>query len=302
MVFELSDALFDEIMNALENQEKNFLVDAQNGVLICDESKEADEENYYSLPGWNSADGFSLMEDFVNGLHSPLAHNELSAVLHSGKGVFRGFKDVLKSYPEIQRKWHFFKTRQLENYVKGWYSDLRETWGLERLDCETEDIEDLVHDDFIFEEYDPAENRGEVLGFLDSVEYDLGEGFSEEVEAAIKCVARQQFECNHNSGEAGFVCRSAAGDFAGCVVYSPCPSESKKTILLTVFFVLEKYRGLGIAKELLSMALSSCSNSGYRWVLIADTYVPDAIAGLLARSGFVKTGSGYLVDLSAQFI
>ena len=35
------------------------------------EEVEIDDENYYSIPSWDSSDGFELMENFTAGLHNP---------------------------------------------------------------------------------------------------------------------------------------------------------------------------------------------------------------------------------------
>ena len=125
MTFELTDELVDSIISALENQDQQFAVDASSGRLVEIKDIECDEDSFYMIPTWSSADGFNLMEQFVNSLHSPMARNDLLTVLRSGRGVFRGFKDVLKSYPEVEKKWHYFKNKQLINYVNQWYNSLR---------------------------------------------------------------------------------------------------------------------------------------------------------------------------------
>ena len=51
MVFALTDSLSQEIINALENQEKQFLVDAKNSSLIeKNDTVKADDENFYEIP------------------------------------------------------------------------------------------------------------------------------------------------------------------------------------------------------------------------------------------------------------
>lgn len=305
MVFELNDALKNAIVNAMENQEKKFLVDAAQSVLVERDSVcgalpngEADEDRYYELPDWDSADGFSLMEEFVNDLHSPLAYNELQAVLHSGKGVFRGFKDVLKSYPLVERRWHYFKSKRLLVYVQGWYNSLRETWGLERLDSQTEELSDLLEEDFIFREYDSAQDRNSVLQCIDSsAKSDYCE-MPENFTSAVNSIWKAQFE--NNANQSGFVCTSLEEDFVGCVLFSPLPQNATTAVLLTGLFVENEYRGLGIAKELFSMALSSLAAKGVQWVFIANTFLPDSIQGMLNRSGFKKIGSAYAANLFAN--
>jgi len=301
MVFELTDALGEAISKALENQDKKFLVDANNSALV-EEGQNAcpDGERFYELPPWDSADGFSLMEDFVNGLHSPLAYTDLQAALHSGKGVFRGFKDVLKRYPLIERRWHYFKSRALLNYVNSWYNSLRESWGLEKLDSEPEDTEDLLCDDFTFSEYDRAKDRQNALELLNQAVQEIGAEQAAEVAQAFGELWRSQFECNAQA-QKGFVCRTCGGDFAGCVVWSPCPKDSDKAVLLEGLFVEKNCRGLGIARALFERALDSLQAGGAQWVIIANTFVPDLMQGMLNRSGFKKIGSTWIADLLGDF-
>ena len=98
MTFTLTESLVDEIITALENQEQQFLVDAAQNKLVqkTGDFKE-DDELFYALPEWDSAAGFKLREDFVTKLNSPLAHEALQEVLHSGRGVFKNFRNVIKA-------------------------------------------------------------------------------------------------------------------------------------------------------------------------------------------------------------
>ena len=94
MMFSLTCELIDEIISAMENQEKKFAVNEKKNELVEISSVflqnfSVDEENFYCLPEWRPADGFSLREEFVNQLHSPLAHDELQNVLHSGRGYLK---------------------------------------------------------------------------------------------------------------------------------------------------------------------------------------------------------------------
>ena len=67
MTFRLTDILIDQILFYMENQGETALVSARGGkiVPVVDDEPELDDENYYSLPDWTSADGFELMENFV---------------------------------------------------------------------------------------------------------------------------------------------------------------------------------------------------------------------------------------------
>lgn len=300
MTFELTDELVDSIISALENQDQQFAVDASSGVLIEKKEIECDEDVYYELPSWSSADGFNLMERFVNSLHSPMARNDLLTVLRSGRGVFRGFKDVLRSYPEVEKKWHYFKNKQLINYVNQWYNLLRETWGLETLDCEIEETDELLHDDFIFNPYDYTCDSAEILEHLDTVAKDSCSEYPEEVGLALADLWKSKADAELNKNASGFVCRSYSKDFAGCAIFAPCLKNAPKTVLLTSFFVQKKYRGLGIGRELFELALAELKGRHFKWVLVADTMIPESVTPLLLRLGFKPIGSGYIADLFAE--
>ena len=113
MTFDLTDSLSDDILFAMEDQQNSRAVDATKGCVVSSDSVEIDEVNYYALPEWSSGDGFSVLQEFTNNLHSPLAREELKRVLSGGRGVFRRFKDVIKSYPEVEHKWHVYKNAKM---------------------------------------------------------------------------------------------------------------------------------------------------------------------------------------------
>ena len=296
MTFNLTDELADAILSALENQEKKFLIKAADNSLTDASAVRDDEENYYALPEWDSAAGFKLREEFVNGLHSPLAHDELQNVLHSGRGVFRNFKSVLKEFPEVEKLWHLFRRRKMHSYIDGWYNSLREIWGLERLDRTPEESEDLVHNDFSFQEYDPVKDRDIILNSAAVLDSDCN--WPQEIKDAVSQLWEHLFEYGNSVSQSGFVCRALNGDFAGCITAAPFLSHAEKTVILTSFFVPEAYRGLGIGSELFSMCLSDLQKRGKQYVLTANTIIPDTIIPLLERTGFQKTGSGYAAKLS----
>lgn len=299
MFFDLTDSLRDAICKALENQDKKFLVDAVRCALVEEsDSVFDDEENFYALPEWTSADGFSLMEEFTGGLHSPLAYTELQDVLHSGKGVFRGFKDVLKLYPLVERRWHFFKARALLNYVNNWYNSLRESWGLEKLDSEPEETDCLICDDFDFAEFNFDEDEDSVLKILDEAAAELAGKCSDGIFSSIKEVWLRQASYNRDEQQ-GLVCKSISGEFAGAAFWAPCPGEQKKTALFCGLFVEKKFRGLGIARTLFERTVDSLTERGFNFILIASTFIPESMQGMLNRSGFKKIGSVWIAELPA---
>ncbi|MBO4547281.1 MAG: GNAT family N-acetyltransferase, partial [Treponema sp.] len=169
------------------------------------------------------------------------------------------------------------------------------SWGLEKLDSEPEDTQDLLCDDFTFSEYDNQKDRQNALELLNQAVQEIGAEFAADVAQSFGELWRNQFEYNAQA-QKGFVCKTFGGDFAGCVVWSPCPKNSDKTVLLTGLFVKKECRGLGIARELFERALDSLQAGGAQWVIIANTFVPDLMQGMLNRSGFKKIGSTWIAD------
>jgi len=299
MTFTLNDSLLNSILSALENQEKAFLLKADDGTLVeKTEQIKADDDIYYSLPEWTSANGFALREDFVKKVYSPLVREELLEVLHSGRGVFRNFRNVLRNYPEVEKKWHIFKTRTMYSYINDWYNSLREVWGLEKLDCIPESDEMLLHDDFIFRDYDSAQDKQEIVQNIHVFFQEADENIPDEIKTALYEMWRNQFEQNESSMfPTGCVCRTLSDDFAGCITASPVTEKEKKVMVITSLFVPELFRGLGIAGELLSMFLLKLKESGKKWVLLPNTALPEFLMPLLLRTGFEQIGTGYIAKL-----
>jgi len=295
MTFLLTEELTDSIISAMENQETVFVVDAKANQLVVQEN-EPDEDIYYGLPEWKPADGFSIREEFVKRLHAPLAHDELQNVLHSGRGVFKSFRNVLKNYPEIDKRWHIFKHRYMSARVNEWYNSLREIWGLEKLDQLMESDEALVHDDFSFKEYNSETDKESILFNITASEC-VEENLPLELGNAVFGMWRHHFEMTNITSSIGYICHSLSDDFAGCITTSQILETQEKIVVVTSLFVPEQFRGLGIGTELLSMCISKLQSSGKKWLLLPDHFVPEIIQPLLIRTGFERKQSGYILHL-----
>lgn len=294
MTFELTEKLTDDIISAMENQEKIFVVNAAASQLV--EELQPDEDNFYKLPEWGPADGFAMREEFVNSLHAPIAREELKAVLHSGRGVFKNFRTILKIYPEVDKRWHVYKHRYMSARINEWYSSLREVWGLEKLDYYTESDDALVHDDFSFEEYSSKADKIIVstsvnAGLLDD------DSIPSEVKKVIYELWLEQFNKADAAKQNGYICRTHSEEFAGCITASSILHNQEKTVFVTSFFVPEEYRGLGIGTELLSMCVSKLQSLGAKFIIMPNLIAPEIIQPLLIRTGFKTINSGYLLAL-----
>jgi len=295
MIFTLTDELIDSIISAMDNQETVYVVDPALNQLVDGASHAPDEENFYSLPEWKSADGFQIREDFVNQLHSPLAHDELQNVLHSGRGVFKNFRNILKSYPEIDKRWHIFKHRTMSARINEWFNSLREIWGLEKLDQLSESDVNLVHDDFSFDDYDPSVDKKTIISNVNASVCE-NEKLPSEVINAIYTMWQNQFENDKAAVQTGYVCNSLSDDFSGCITASLISKGQEKIFSITSLFVPEQFRGLGIGTELLNLCITKLEKMGTNWVLLPDFFAPDLLQPLLIRTGFKKFSSGYILQ------
>ena len=298
MTFRLTDILIDQILFYMENQGETALVFARDGkiVPVVDDEPELDDENYYSLPDWTSADGFELMENFTAGLHNPNAYKELRRCLANRRGVFRNFKDILKSYPEVEKKWFAFKDKVMHRRITEWYNELCESWGLETLEenPEYDDTEYLVQDDFEFTEYDSVKDKECVDREVCELAKEYGETYSGELGKAVADILRNQSVRCSGEDKFGYVCCSHDGEFLGCALVSACPSSAKKTVVFTDFFVIQNYRGLGIGKELLNRCLAGLKDRGIQWVILSNTVMPESLETLFFEFSFKKTDFGYV--------
>lgn len=298
MNFDLTDELSDSIISAMDNQNCTFLVDASAGVLIeQSDSVKSDDDKFYNLPEWRPSDGFSMRESFVNTLHSPLAHDELQSVLHSGRGVFKNFKIVLKQYPEVEKRWHIYKNKIMLERIHQWYNDLREVWGLERLDQLSEADESLVYDDFSFSEYESEKNQEEVLFNTSAFLQDENQNLPSEIKCAVYELWSKQFKEADQTPQIGFVCHSFSEDFAGCITASQLFNTQKKIMVITSLYVPQQFRGLGIGTELISQCITKIQEKGNKWIILPAFLAPEILQPLLTRFGFEKTNSGYVAEI-----
>jgi GNAT superfamily N-acetyltransferase len=276
MQFELSRALTENILFHMENQVGEFLLDTGSADII--DARMAGQDGngrYVPLPRWRPADGFRLMERFVAGLRSTKVKDELSAVLDSGKGVFRSFKDTLCRYPETEKLWFAYKAGAMKHEVVSWYNAMRESWGLELIGEEPEDIAALVLEDFRFreaakEDMAPAEKlHGECGGGFPG----MGEWFF--------------------PGDISFVAETYAGDFAGYA----CAVVSGGCLQICAVEVAGEYRGLGLGKSLVAKLLERADSQKITRAVIDLPAGQEYFSRVLLREFFKPAVQRYVREM-----
>jgi hypothetical protein len=135
-MFKLTDSVVSDIIFAMENQNDFAFINIETGeVSYPDEATLGDTEEFTveeapvglaSLPDWSSSDGFSTMEDFVATLEDYEAKNSLRAILERRRGVFRSFKEAIKSFPEAEIAFYRYKDERMKARIADWYAALGE--------------------------------------------------------------------------------------------------------------------------------------------------------------------------------
>lgn len=311
-------------MFSMENQDQILSFDALEGICVdmdaIDDDYEIviDDQRYYDLPDWTSAQGFRVMEQFTARVHNPLLREALLNALGQRKGVFRRYKEVLRAAPAVEREWYRFKDRQMKAAVYEWYNDLRKFWGLEKISFEEETETQLLQEDFTFQ----VEKRGtlntellhnfirktetrsddgdKILSFDDFDERAAFEaarmlGYTSFFDANV-CAAAEQ---KHGTTQHNAAYITASNENGLCGVCSIVAFPFNESFCIPFLRVLPEYRGLGLGKELLQR---SCmyAKSLADVLIFADFCTPAHLIALLEREGFEQKGLLYIKDLSGD--
>jgi len=313
MQFELTEALIDEILFSMEDQDGEFYLDTVDGVIVSglddtDFLKENDDgknsERYIYLPEWDSASGYRLMERFATGFKNPLVREELNSALSRGKGVFRAFKDTLSRYPEAEKFWFVFKDKEMKRAILRWYNGLREEWGLEKIGVEPEETGDLVLEDFRFRPFREEDlARAEDLNRLCQEEYrtNLAEkGLKNSADILLKESQAFHFLSNNLFDKtpalplvAAMTAESGGGDFAGFI----SGIAKGQAFYIQNLEVKAEYRGLGVGEALLTRFLESLDGNEIIQVLIDIPSWAESFSRVLLRESFKPYTVRYWLDL-----
>jgi GNAT superfamily N-acetyltransferase len=293
MRFDLTQALIDDLLFSMEDQNGEFLLDTQGGKIVpADEiSNDPDEKEarYIDLPEWDSASGYQLMEHFTAALRNPVVRDELSTALNRGRGVFRAFKDILGRYPETEKHWFIYKEREMKRNIIRWYNGLREEWGLEKIGTEPEETGDLVLEDFRFREAGPSDARAaESLHRICREEY-LNYARENNPAAGIFLESLSW----PFPGSLALVAETGGGDFAGYVAAAGIDP------VLRVFAleVKPEYRGLGVGETLMNRFLEKAREGPYSRVTLDLPPTAEGFSRELLREAFKPYAVRYCLEL-----
>ncbi len=308
-MFEMRDPIVRQVIFAMENQNIHYLMDMNKGQLVRPEtvpeaerpqgSSEIDPvARYQPLPDWTSADGFQLMEQFVTELHNPIVRDQLQEILVSGKRVFRRFKDALKEYPEVERKFYSFKFLQMRNVVFEWYNSIRELRGLEILELGAdEEIDDLVLTNVTIHEVRPV--PATVITELDRQAF--FEALSGQPEAVVRYLYKQRRTRLPPPGDARssvIAAYTPMEDLCGFVWTTRDMLDNGTTIAtMAQVYVLPEYRGLGIGSTIVDYTISTLRKAQVATIIAQLPGSSEPIYALLERAGFRDIRRDFILNL-----
>jgi GNAT superfamily N-acetyltransferase len=310
MEFTLSSELVEQIIFAMEDQQNEYYIHRCSGELLREDEMEEGieeagtpeeaEDAFIPIPEWRPVDGFLMMGKFVARLRNPLLRDQLKDALASGRGVFRKFKDILKTSPEIERLWFNFKERELRKVVWQWYNDNRELAGLERLEEEPEQeegLEDLLVSDFAILPVAPRhldalrelDERSFMMRFPEADPGRVAELFRE---------SRRSLPGLQGAGGLVFVAETPEEDFAGFIwgVEQTDPLVPGRILRVQQLAVVQRYQGVGLGAMLLRRLIAEARDRGYHRLRSELGGAGLQLAGFFKELGFQTIAQDMEID------
>lgn len=308
MGIELTPELIDQIIFSMENQNEYFYLNLEKGTVeqerLIPPEVRTNEERYVRIPRWGSADGFHLMEKFVDSLRNPVFRERLREALSSGRGVFRNFKNILKEREDIQRLWFQFKEREMRAQVVEWYNQLCEALGYARIGPEPEETEELVLSDFVIET--GGSELAEKLEELDLAAFHEACGQQEPELQHLLYLARRSLIPREGEGRILLQALTPAGESAGFAwgvdawlsartteVFQEEPAVS----FLLQLYVQPEFRGLGLARLLLDTYIKRAYQREMKRVVLDLWGGSQSMQRTLETIGFEAVRSSFQIDL-----
>jgi len=304
MEFELTPELIDQVIFGMENQGDDYLLNSRLGVVVPvgEIVGDDDSDTYVPLPEWRSIHGFQLMERFTATLRNPLMRESLRDALSAGKGVFRQFKNALKSRPDVERLWFRFKEREMRRLVFEWYNQFRDAWGLSRIGFEPEETEELILSDFAI--LPGPGDYGAELAELDREAFrelyeNLPEGSSD---ILYRKVRAERSPDSPASGDILFVATApetdSGGELAGFIW--GCEDHSLPgypVVEVLQLYVCGEYRGLGLGKALVHYFVRHVRDAGLPRIRMNLEGESKRFLASLERDGFAARRIEVELDL-----
>jgi len=285
-LFDLTEKAVEQIVFAMEDQERKSVVDLESGEVLPAEGLEG--ERYAVPPTWSSREGFKLMEDFLASVRLPSARRELSAALARGRGVFKAFKAALAQREDLERAFRDFKIKAMRRTIAVWYDDLREARGLARLGPEPEDTNELLASDLTIKTMGLAAGRAFVEPLIDEVEEECLEYLPEPLAAFEIDRLREEIEAEGDAVVA--VADDGEGGALGAALAFRDAVGERALGRISFVFVRRDFRRMGLGATLLESLAASLRAEGIPLIVLDSPFLPPEMGSALAALGFKSYG------------
>jgi GNAT superfamily N-acetyltransferase len=294
--FKLTPELIDQIIFAMENQKESFVLDTESLVLYTASSADKSRKDFLlPVPDWTPSDGYHLMDSFAISLKNPVYRERLREILNSGRGVFRGFKNVLKERSDLENAWFLHKDREMKRRVRNWYAELCEYWGIESLGDEPEEIDDLFLDDFSMELI-PSDDE-----ILEQIRVSLRNELYRDSPEGLKTMLLRHHYDPQRTADLAVGATSPDGSICGVISVYLDNEDNKIYAALDSLYVLPEYRGAGIAAGLLDYLLDHCYHNSVETILLILPPEGEVLSRSLERRGFKALGPCLLLNLEKWY-
>ncbi len=300
---ELTKEHIDQIIFGMENQNLDFCFDLEKNIVLQSDQidPEASEERYVPLPEWNSTMGYQLMERFASTLRNPIFREKLRTCLSSGQGVFRKFKNALKDRPDIERLWFRFKEKEMRAFVYEWYNAYREAYGLDPIEVrDGDETEELVLSDFrigVPEESHDEELIESIVELDTSAFYEAFPNLPDDVVGELYIRARES--ARPNSDEL-LIAETPRGEISAFLWFEPRELDAGTRVMwIRQIYVVEEYRGLGLARTLADRFLRHANGKNADYVFASTGGVFRDFDRTLQTIGFTALSSTLIVDVAS---
>jgi ribosomal protein S18 acetylase RimI-like enzyme len=285
-VFELSEKAVEQIVFAMEDQERASVVDLESGDVLPAAGHSG--IGYAKPPTWSSREGFKLMEEFLASVRQPSARRELSTALARGRGVFKAFKAALVEHEELERAFRDFKIRAMKRTITMWYDDLREARGLERLGPEPEDTDELLASDLDIRILGLANSRELLMPMVAEAEEESLEILPGPV-AAFE-IERLRADIAAAPDALCAIADDGEGGALGVALGFRTVVGERGFGRISFLMVKREFRRMGLGTSLLGALTRAFEDEGLNLVMLDSALLPPELGQSLAALGFVSYG------------
>jgi len=304
----LNSYLLKNIIFSMENQETTGFLDLISGEVVevsnihdtvvvkkSYNSKELvslsinkNKDRFLALPTWGSIEGFKIREQFIKDIKNPIYKKALNHVFHTGRGVFRKFKEVLKENPIIERQWLEYKSKYMQAIVINWYQECEGYINLTNLDPEAEELpNDLLISDFKFTNKVSVDDILEVNEIKKTLHSKLSD-----IEKIL--VERRPSVNNLNNNINYFIAINLEDEI---VAYIEWDKINEDIIEVISYGVIEEYRGLGIFSLLFDKLMRQAMREKFKKLIIFNPKFMQNFNDFIGNSIFSCNYSYSIVDI-----